>query len=405
MTEALVRMYNVGFGDAFLVRLPAGDGEVTVLFDCGSHASSPRHRSMDEVVGQIIDDVREKDGTPRIDVVVGTHRHKDHVSGFDDERWSEVAVGEVWLPWTEDPEDAEATRIRERQSATARRLAAALAAEGDAPELLELAENQLTNADAMKTLRSGFAGSPRRRFLAAGDDVSDSPLARVGVQVLGPSRDERVIRDMDPPTGEAYLRMIGLPVPGDGHDEAPFADEWMYEERDFALSRRWEHLRLSGNDKKRVHAVAADDRLAVTVALDKAVNGTSLVIAFDLGDAVLLFPADAQWGTWDAILSDPPRRELVARTTFLKVGHHGSHNATPRDFVELLAQHAGERAAMVSTHTMPRWPAIPKPELLDALEHVTPRVARSDRGADPAVAGFEHWSEDFIDCRIPLRGG
>jgi hypothetical protein len=256
----------------------------------------------------------------------------------------------------------------------------------------------------MKTLHSGFAGSPRRRFLAANDDLSDSPLARLGVQVLGPSRDERVIRDMDPPVGESYLEMIGLTAVAAGKGEGPFADVWTHEERDFALSRKWEHLRLSGNDKKRVHAVAADDRLAVAVALDKAVNGTSLVIAFDLGDAVLLFPADAQWGTWDAILADASSRELVARTTFLKVGHHGSHNATPRDFVELLGHHAGEPAAMVSTHTMPRWPAIPKTELLDALAQVTPRVARSDRGAAPAVAGFENWSEDFIDCRIPTRG-
>jgi glyoxylase-like metal-dependent hydrolase (beta-lactamase superfamily II) len=139
MNDVLVRMYNVGFGDAFLVRLPTDEGEASALFDCGSHASSPRHRPIDEVVGQIIDDVRDADGTPRIDVVVGTHRHQDHVSGFDDDRWSEVVVGEVWLPWTEDPDDPQATRIRERQSATARRLAAALAAAGDAPELLELA--------------------------------------------------------------------------------------------------------------------------------------------------------------------------------------------------------------------------------------------------------------------------
>lgn len=405
MNDAVVRMYNVGFGDAFLLRLPTAAGEVKVLFDCGSHAASEKPRPMREIVGQVIDDVREADGTARIDVVVGTHRHQDHVSGFDDERWSEVVVREVWMPWTEDPNDEEATRIRERQSATAARLAAALA--GDASGLLELAENQLTNAAAMKTLHAGFAGSPRRRFLptAGSDDLSDSPLGPFGVHVLGPSRDERVIRDMDPPVGEAYLRMIGLSGDGDVAAGAPFADAWTYTESEFARSETWQHLRLTGPKKTLVHKVAAADRLAVAVALDKAVNGTSLVLAFELAGAVLLFPADAQWGTWDAMLSEPSSRDLLARTTFLKVGHHGSHNATPRDFVELLehpdATGAG-LAAMVSTHAMARWPKIPKAELLQALAGVTERVARSDHGGEPAIPGFEHWGEDFIDLRIPL---
>jgi beta-lactamase superfamily II metal-dependent hydrolase len=211
---------------------------------------------------------------------------------------------------------------------------------------------------------------------------------------------------MDPPIGEAYLRMIGLTADGDVCGGAPFSDLWSYDESNLARSERWQHLRLSGNEKKRVHAVAADDRLGVTVALDKAVNGTSLVLAFEFSDAVLLFPADAQWGTWDEILSDPAHRDLVARTTFLKVGHHGSHNATPRDFVELLEQqvsgNGNGRAAMVSTHKMARWPRIPKAELLDALGKVTSRVARSDHGGDLPVAGFDNWSEDFIDLQIPL---
>jgi beta-lactamase superfamily II metal-dependent hydrolase len=411
MSDATIRMYNVGFGDAFLLQLPTDGGVVKVLFDCGSHAASARPRPMSEVVAQILEDVRDGDGTPRIDVVVGTHRHQDHVSGFENEHWSEVEVREVWMPWTEDPDDPEATRIRERQSATAERLTAALAADGAHPDLLELAENQLTNAKAMATLHKGFAGSPRRRFLPAGgpgDDLSDSPLSKFRVHVLGPARDERVIRDMDPPAGEAYLRMIGLNIADEPPLAAPFANTWILQESDFARSKAWQHLRLDGNGKKRVHAVATDDRLAVAVALDKAVNGTSLVIAFELGDAVLLFPADAQWGSWDYILSDAEHRALVARTTFLKVGHHGSHNATPRDFVELLGRDGAandEFAAMVSTHKMKRWPKIPKKELLEALNEVTPRVARSDRGAGAPVAGFDHWSADFIDLRVPLGPG
>jgi glyoxylase-like metal-dependent hydrolase (beta-lactamase superfamily II) len=45
---------------------------------------------MREVVRQIIAEVTDQDGTPRIDVVVATHRHRDHVSGFADLQWSGV---------------------------------------------------------------------------------------------------------------------------------------------------------------------------------------------------------------------------------------------------------------------------------------------------------------------------
>jgi hypothetical protein len=34
--EVRIRMYNVGFGDAFLVLIPANGKELRILFDCGS---------------------------------------------------------------------------------------------------------------------------------------------------------------------------------------------------------------------------------------------------------------------------------------------------------------------------------------------------------------------------------
>ena len=81
-------------------------------------------------------------------------------------------------------------------------------------------------------------------------------------------------------------------------------------------------------------ATAQTDALALAVSLEKAVNGTSLMLAFECGDQMLLFPGDAQWGTWDRAIADPAKKRLLAATTFLKVGHHGSHNATPRRYVE-----------------------------------------------------------------------
>lgn len=149
--QVRVRMYNVGFGDCFLMSWPGPDRPAKVLIDCGTHSHGAGPYPIGEVVDRIIDDVREKDsGTPRIDVVVGTHRHQDHVSGFDSALWDEVEVTEVWMPWTEHPTDPEARRIREIQSRAAKRLHAEASAlslgEPLRDALLALSTNSLTSS-------------------------------------------------------------------------------------------------------------------------------------------------------------------------------------------------------------------------------------------------------------------
>src|SRR6185503_8199823 len=101
------------------------------------------------------------------DVVVATHRHKDHISGFGNAKWNAVEVKEVWMPWTEDPTDAEGRKIRDIQSALALALNMSLAKPAPAGLTpLELdARNRardvvsnslsLTNEKEMKTLHSG----------------------------------------------------------------------------------------------------------------------------------------------------------------------------------------------------------------------------------------------------------
>jgi hypothetical protein len=76
----------------------------------------------------------------------------------------------------------------------------------------------------------------------------------------------------------------------------------------------------------------------LALALNRGINNTSLVLAFELQRSrkVLLFTADAQrgnwlsWtaGTWKDGAETVTARDLLARTVLYKVGHHGSHNAT-----------------------------------------------------------------------------
>jgi beta-lactamase superfamily II metal-dependent hydrolase len=394
-----IRMYNVGFGDCFLVTVPTTDGPRRLLFDCGSiKLGGP---AMDDILEQLWQDCTDSDGQPTIDVVVATHRHKDHVSGFAKEGWDKVRVREVWMPWTEDPDDPKAKEIRDIQARLALTLESALAPRLQAaptdPRLLalqELVSNALSNEDAMTTLHEGFLGSPKRRFFPersqTGLQITSDTLPGIGIYVLGPSKDRDVIRDMDPPVGKSYLRLTGSTRGGDGPPR-PFDEGWQLDAPPMLQST------LSESDEGLIGEVG-DLGPAVTVALDKAVNGTSLMLVLKVGTTHLLFPGDAQWGTWLGAMRNSAAKELLRKTKFLKVGHHGSHNATPRDFVENMM--ADNIVGMMSTNKVSNWPKIPKQELVDALGNKHTRLARTDQLDDADAATFSVSGEMFVEVDL-----
>ena len=405
-----VRMYNVGFGDAFLVFLPTPQGERRMLFDCGTIGSAPGI-PIEKVAKQIVTDVTDADGVPRIDVVVATHRHQDHVSGFAKQAWEPLEVKEVWMPWTEHPTDKLARQIRETQSGLAARLVArfeaqlaiaglAAAEQSRLQGLRETALNALSNEDAMLRLHEGFVGKPKRRFLpekgAASRSFETPALPGVTVHVLGPSRDKSVIADMEPPAGKSYLQLADDEDAAGGGPPEPFHPRWWMAGDDYASLSS---LALADDERALVREASrggSDELLAAS--LEDAVNGTSLMLVLQVENTHLLFPGDAQWGTWRVAMEDDECRALMKRTVFYKIGHHGSHNATPIEFVEQIL--GPEYCAMASTRKRGSWP-VPKPELMTALaKPAKARVARSDE--QPADASFVPFGTMALETKVPI---
>lgn len=105
---------------------------------------------------------------------------------------------------------------------------------------------------------------------------------------------------------------------------------------------------LPGADWRRIDTDWLHSAEQFALALNRGVNNTSLVLAFELTKSgkVLLFVGDAQRGNWISwtagewkdddkkvgVKRDGDKkitaRDLMARTVLYKVGHHGSHNAT-----------------------------------------------------------------------------
>ena len=123
-----IRLYRHGLGDCILLRFRKDDGEGTfnVLIDCGliSVAEKPKEKML-----RVAQDI-EKSCNGRLDVVVMTHEHWDHVSGFHASQarsvFDAMSIGEVWYGWTEDPRNELGRRLRAERAEKLNALASAV---------------------------------------------------------------------------------------------------------------------------------------------------------------------------------------------------------------------------------------------------------------------------------------
>lgn len=401
------RLYNVGFGDCILLFIPYPEGDRTILVDCGAHMSGGAH-PLPEVAADLVAAVT-RDGRPRIDIVIMSHRHYDHISGFDQRIWDTVEVGEVWMPWTEERGAPAADALRRSQQRVAAMLHARFGASADTA-LGWLAINSFSNRNAEETLLSGFAGEPEHRYLPAlerGERTFATPLLPgVTIHALGPSHDPEVIRDLDPPSGKYFPAPEGNADPALAATEAGastsggatrlFSDRFRLEAPEMASA--FPGLAADA-DTAALKARAEADFLSTAAALEDAINGTSLVVALEFGGAVVLLAGDAEWGTWSEVLADPEWSDLLRRTRLYKVSHHGSYNGTPRPFVDDFLPR--DATSIMSFKPVKRWPSIPRATLVDALESAERTLLRTDAMPEPSAAVTRN-GDLWLEVAIPL---
>lgn len=150
-----VRMYKHLLGDCFLLRLVDGGQTSHVLIDCGILQNVEGDRERMQAVAADI----EAETKGRLDLLVITHEHHDHISGFAhaaDIFFSErMTIDSLWMAWTENEADPQAQALDARFSRARRAIAfaaeeaAALAARGvaEAADLLGGLENFIGPVD------------------------------------------------------------------------------------------------------------------------------------------------------------------------------------------------------------------------------------------------------------------
>ena len=116
--EIVIRMYRQGLGDCFLIAARATGGDTKyILVDCGVHKRQTEGPArLDLVLKDLVAATNS-----RLDVVVATHEHADHLSGFVQKGspflTNTLSIGQLWLAWTEKRGDDQADALRQKRGA------------------------------------------------------------------------------------------------------------------------------------------------------------------------------------------------------------------------------------------------------------------------------------------------
>src|SRR5712671_6744700 len=113
--HAKIRMYRQGLGDCFLISLPRkGDRPYYVMIDCGVILGTADPST---IMTKVVENIVATTGG-EIDLLIATHEHWDHLSGFVQAKGSFdklTKVGQIWLAWTEDPEDRLTQKLKQEK--------------------------------------------------------------------------------------------------------------------------------------------------------------------------------------------------------------------------------------------------------------------------------------------------
>jgi hypothetical protein len=373
MDELRVRVYNVLFGDAILVSVPdrGEDGSTTlrhILIDVGNSLNKAGGKN-DVFLPVVKNILQELDGEG-LDLYVMTHEHMDHVKGllyanrlpdFNGKLKDLLGVKHAWLTGSSAP--------------------------GYFDDHPQAQEKHLQRAELVRTLTDYLAACP--------DELSLSMQTLLDINDLaGTSECVDYLRNLAP-EGCTHYVFRGIDLKGMHEFSETRFDIWAPEEDTSAYYARYHPIALNvipavrpqgrrklvpsrivdpippqGVDASAFYNLVEMRKQGVSenlMEIDKAENNTSVVFSLEWRGWRLLFAADAELRSWQIM----QRENAFKPVDFLKVGHHGSKNATPPE--DLLVcilpdEYERERKAAVSTFDHGQYAGVPDPDTLKRVK-------------------------------------
>ena len=368
--KLLIKTYDVGFGDCIFLKIPDGGHNFHILIDCGTKASATKDHRLKNAVDDIYALLPEDE--KKLDLLIATHAHADHIKGFDMEWFEKIQIERIWLPVSMNKNHPQAKKMTAFQDL----------AEAASRSILERSGafvSEKAKAMLMRSVCNSTALANLRKELAKKNGISpDFPLY-VSRDLADESREislnDLEKYDMDFEGGVTIFRGFE----DSGTSLSILAPEWdidkYYYGKGLLDSHMFNDKNLMGvsdycKDELDMNAVYSPEKendrkdsnipnnismhdfqklqsrllysaLAFSEKDGHLKNNTSVVLLLDWGGRRLLFTGDAEWdgqgveenrhnSTWDVMLGQPAvSKVLLKPIDFLKVSHHGSINGTP----------------------------------------------------------------------------
>jgi hypothetical protein len=335
--KLLVRLFDVGLGDCIYCRIPKAhkDGrDFHILIDCGTLSATDL---LKKAIEKLKPSLPKIGGKRRVDLLVVTHEHKDHMTGFGLKIWDDFSFGAIWMNAAMNPNHPESKKAKKLHSfasgamAQAVRLNLALG-----PQLSVLASALALNQDAMKTLRETLPNASKitPKYVHAASKKKDLalPLEGATISVLGPERDIDYYYLGDP--GDPSLRSSLRSALGFIDSGLPPVDAAVPDPASVATPTN-----IDPGDFRQLRSRMLSTALAFADLDGKVCNNTSVVLLIEWKGKRLLFVGDAEWDggfkegskgncAWN-VMWNLHKKRLDGPLAFYKIGHHGSTNATP----------------------------------------------------------------------------
>ncbi|MBL7710763.1 MAG: hypothetical protein JNJ86_16955 [Chitinophagaceae bacterium] len=341
------RMYDTGsVGDCLLLLFQKqGQTSFSMLIDCGGFSTSTAK------ISPAVLDIQKTCGG-KLDLLVVTHQHLDHVSGFNQAKtiFDQITVKDVWMSWIENKNDAVAKVLKTKFGKTLARLQdhadRALQVMGntnqvlppvkDAGKRLEKRKLSMQNTRNLVHFELGF--EPGQKALKGAKPTNDQAMDYVrnkgkiqyrlpgevikditgaeGMKffMLGPPRDRDMkffkiaLKDeemyhlaMNSPTDEGEMpeeeRLLNTGIDL-VEGRSPFADEFLM---DAAAIRAFNKVYNSEAFAwRQIETDWLETSASIALKATRLTNNTSLAMAIEFEDSgrVILLPGDAQSGNW-----------------------------------------------------------------------------------------------------------
>jgi beta-lactamase superfamily II metal-dependent hydrolase len=336
--ELIVRLYNVGVGDCIYLCVPDDEQPRHILIDCGS-----MNRYSETAMGAVLANLegclpKDDTGTPLLDLLVITHSHQDHMSALNTnlDWFKKLHIRRIWMSAAMQAQYAPAKKIQAlwEQGKDVLHTLQGLKLSEQYADLVQYLSFGLSNEPALNALRSGLNVQQR---LYADTATTDQDLCiftepDIHFSVLNPAHnlDEVYLGALQQEGGLGFGGMAGIADPRKGPQR-------------FEPGQLAQHNISSGDFHRLTEHLSCNVLAFLLGTVEALENNTSLVLLLEWHGKRLLFAADAECKSsgdqiyspkennfaWNYMWQAHQAGLLSQPLDFLKVGHHGSVNATP----------------------------------------------------------------------------